>query len=67
MTYAEIAGKNLKRFIKEANITQEDFAYEYGTDVRTISRWVNGGIDKTSIVEELAIKLGKSFFDFYVE
>ena len=37
-----VAGANLKRLIKNSEYkTQEEFAFEFGTDVRTVGRWVN--------------------------
>ena len=42
-----VAGANLKRLIKQSSYkTQEEFAYEFGTDVRTVGRWINHGIDR---------------------
>ena len=40
-----VAGANLKRLIKESKYrTQEEFAFEFCTDVRTVGRWINRGI-----------------------
>ena len=48
-------GENLKRLIKESKYgTQENFAYEFGADVRTVGRWINKGIDKLSLVSQIA-------------
>lgn len=50
-----VAGANLKRLIKESKWgTQEEFANEFGTDVRTIGRWVNHGIDSLTTIGRLA-------------
>ena len=50
-----IVGANLKRLIKESKYgTQENFAFEFGTDVRTVGRWVNHGIDKLSTILQIA-------------
>ena len=36
-----VAGANLKRLIKNSKYkTQEEFAFEFGTDVRTVGRWI---------------------------
>lgn len=67
MKMSQLAGKNLKRFLLEKHMTQADFADIIPTDVRTVNRWINNGIEKSSIIEELAILLGKDFFDFYQE
>lgn len=54
-----IVGVNLKRLIKESKYgTQEKFAFEFGTDVRTVGRWINHGIDKLSTIIQIA-----RFFD----
>ncbi len=58
LSYALIAGQNLKQLIKENYGTQEDFAYDYGVEIRTISRYVNQGINKIDVLQELA-----EFFD----
>ena len=39
-----VAGAKLKCLLKERGMTQEDFAFEFGVDVRTIRRWVKGGV-----------------------
>ncbi len=50
-----VAGANLKRLIKESNYrTQEEFAFEFGTDVRTVGRWINKGIKNLDTVQEIA-------------
>ena len=50
-----IAGANLKRLIKNSKYkTQEEFAYEFGTDVRTIGRWVNKGIKNIDTIQQIA-------------
>ena len=58
LSYALIEGQNLKQLIKENYSTQEDFAYDYGAEIRTISRYVNQGINKIDVIQELA-----EFFD----
>lgn len=50
-----VAGANLKRLIKESGLgTQQKFALTFHTDVRTVGRWVNHGIDKLSIIKQIA-------------
>ncbi len=59
-----VAGANLKRLIKESKYkTQEEFAFEFGADVRTVGRWVNQGIDKLSIIEQIAEFFGIDVLD----
>lgn len=50
-----VAGANLKRLIKESGYrTQEAFAYEFGTDVRTVGRWINNGIKNLDTLQLIA-------------
>ena len=54
-----LAGANLKRLIKNSKYrTQEEFAFEFGTDVRTVGRWVNKGIKNLDTIQQIAV-----FFD----
>lgn len=54
-------GKNLKRIIKEHGLTQDKFAELMYVDPTTVRRWIANGIDKISIIEEIA-----RFFDMDV-
>lgn len=59
-----IAGANLKQLIKESKYkTQEEFAFEFGTDVRTVGRWINHGIDRISTLEQIADFFGIAVSD----
>ncbi len=50
-----VAGENLKRLIKESKYhTQEEFAFEFGTDVRTVGRWINKGIKNLDTIQQIA-------------
>ena len=49
-----VAGANLKRLIKEAGMTQEDFAWEFGVDERTVRRWTGKGISNIYTMREIA-------------
>ena len=51
---SQVVGTNLKRLLKEWGKTQEDFADEFGADVRTVRRWVKSGVDKLSLVQQIA-------------
>ena len=52
---ALLAGANLKRLIKNSKYrTQEEFAFEFGTDVRTVGRWVNKGIKNLDTIQQIA-------------
>lgn len=61
------AGAKLRKLIAENYASQEDFAFRYGCDIRTISRYVNQGIEKMGTVQELAIFFGIDFIDFFME
>ena len=50
-----IAGRVLKRLIKENFKSQAQFAEEYHIDLRTLSRYVNKeGINKVELIQEFA-------------
>ena len=54
-----IVGANLKRLIKSSTYkTQARFAEAFGAEERTVSRWCNEGIDKLSLLVQIA-----DFFD----
>ena len=51
----KIVGANLKRAIKESKWkTQEKFSEAFGAEVRTVGRWCNQGIDKLSLIQQIA-------------
>ena len=50
-----IVGVNLKRAIKESKWkTQERFSEAFGAETRTVGRWCNQGIDKLSLIQQIA-------------
>ena len=52
---ALIVGANLKRYIRLSRWkTQAEFAYAFGAEERTVGRWCNQGIDKLSLIQQLA-------------
>ncbi len=52
---SEIAGNNVKQLIKESRYrTQEEFAYAFGAEIRTVSRWLNTGIKNIDTLQEIA-------------
>lgn len=63
----QLAGKNLRRLLHDINITQEEFAFQYGTDVRTINRYINKGIPKVGKIQEIAEYLDVDFLEFWKE
>ena len=63
-----VAGANLKRLIKNSKYkTQEEFAFEFGTDVRTIGRWVNNGIKNLDTIQQIAAFFGVDALAFFSE
>lgn len=51
---SEVVGMNLKREIRQSRYrTQEEFAFEFGAEIRTVSRWVNGGLKNVDTIEEI--------------
>ncbi len=63
----QLAGKNLRRLLRDINITQEEFAFQYGADVRTVNRYINKGIPKVSTIQEIAEYLDVDFLEFWKE
>lgn len=52
------AGTVLRNLIKQNYPSQEEFAFDFGADIRTISRYINQGINKVDMLQLLA-----EFFD----
>ena len=59
------AGNALRCLIQENYPSQEEFAYDYGADIRTISRYINNGINKIDVIQELAEFFNVSFEYFF--
>lgn len=50
-----VVGANLKRAIKDSKWkTQARFAEAFGAEDRTVGRWCNQGIDKLSLIQQIA-------------
>ena len=62
--YSIKAGLILKKLIKENYKSQEEFAYDIGYEIRTVSRYVNQGINKVNCIQELAEFFGLDFMSF---
>ena len=59
---------NLKRLIKNSKYkTQEEFAFEFGTDVRTVGRWIRGGINSLATIQQIAAFFGVDALAFFSE
>ena len=59
------AGQKLRQLIQENFHTQEDFAERYGMELRTVNRYINQGINKIDIVQELADFFQVDFLEFF--
>ena len=61
---SKIAGENLKCLIKETKYrTQEEFAYAFGTETRTLSRRLNQGGKDINTLEPLSDFLSADIID----
>ena len=58
------AGLVLKQLIKNNYTSQEEFAYDAGYEIRTVSRYVNNGINKLNVIQEIAEFFGMDFYSF---
>ena len=52
---SKVVGANLKREIRQSRYrTQENFAFEFGAETRTVNRWLNEGLRDVDMAEEIA-------------
>lgn len=53
---SQVAGDNLKCLIRKSTKyhSQDDFAFDFGVEIRTLSRWLNQGIKNIDTIKELA-------------
>lgn len=58
------AGEVLRRLIKENYPSQEEFAYSFHAELRTINRYINNGIGQVRTLQELALFFGVSMKEF---
>lgn len=63
--YALLAGNKLRILIEDNYSTQEEFAYDYGLELRTVSRYVNKGINKVGTIQELSEFFQVPFEEFF--
>jgi len=61
----QIAGQNLRRLIQENYPSQEEFSYDYGLELRTVSRYINNGINKIDAIQQLADFFKVEFIEFF--
>ena len=60
------AGEKLRLLLKEQGLTQEDFAFDFGVDIRNVNRWINEGVKKIRIVQDLAEYFHIGFVEFFM-
>jgi len=48
------AGLTLRLLINSHYPSQEEFAYDYGLNIRSVNRYINEGIGKVDTIQELA-------------
>ncbi|MFI3163631.1 MAG: helix-turn-helix transcriptional regulator [Bacillota bacterium] len=59
------AGQKLKSLIKTSQYrTQEEFAFAFSVNTRTVGRWVSEGINSLETIEQLADFFAIDFLDF---
>ena len=63
-SYAVAAGLALKHLIRECYGSQQAFADDFGVELRTVNRYVTGGIWKMMTVEEVADFFRMDLLDF---
>lgn len=63
-----VVGANLKRLIKESKYrTQEEFAFQFGVDDRTVRRWIGKGVYDIRSIQQLADFFEIGVFDILSE
>lgn len=67
LTASQKAGKALRTLIQKHYASQEEFAYDYGLELRTVSRYINQGITKVDVVQELADFFSVDFGYFFTD
>lgn len=65
LPYSVIAGRALKKILALYDLTQQEFAFDYGCDVRTVSRYINSGITKIQDIEYIANFFDIPFLEFF--
>ena len=61
----QIAGLKLRKLIQENYKSQQDFADDFGLDLRAVNRYINQGITKVPTIQELAMFFNIEFIDFF--
>lgn len=63
---AKKAGNTLRRLINENYSSQEEFAFDFGADIRTVNRYINNGINKVDTIQELSVFFDIEFVEFFL-
>ena len=66
LTVGQKVGAKLKKLIKKKNLTQEQFAEQFGTTSRTVRRWIKD-YPSLSTLEQLSKFFGIPITDFFEE
>ena len=64
---AKRAGNFLRKLIQDNYASQEEFACDFGMDLRTANRYINNGINKVNVIQELAVFFDVEFVAFFQE
>ena len=62
---AQIAGLKQRMLIQKNYKSQQEFADDYGLDLRVVNRYINQGITKVPTIQELAMFFNIEFIDFF--
>ncbi len=65
MSPQQCAGLKLRQLIQANYSTQEEFALDFGLEIRTVNRYINNGINKIDTIQELAAYFKVDFVDFF--
>lgn len=63
-SYVFAAGLALKYYIKQNYPSQQAFADDFGTDLRTVNRYVTTGISKMPTIEEVSAFFHTDLLEF---
>ena len=65
---SKVVGENLKKEIRKSRYrTQENFAFEFGAETRTVNRWLNEGLRDVDTAEEIAEFLEIETLGLFIE
>lgn len=67
LSASQQAGRVLRELIQQYYSSQEEFAYDFGVELRTVSRYINQGITKVDVIQEMAEFFSVDFACFFRE